>query len=207
MANRLSSPLNCWTLLSNHVWVLAKTQLSLEKSFSKGFAFFFEVKMSSNYSTPTCANANANLFNSRYHVASPCQSSSFIFHSSSQQPPTRPCASHVYEITGKLRPISNILYLRVAKQTSEMAEMKYERSGWQPRWRSSRNPSKNTIFQAVITFCPANEETIKAATSRKKRKSTTCVRQLKVLELHPDSPLLGLPFGWSCLTTRRSTSL
>lgn len=111
-----------------------------------------------SYSTAECADANANLLNSKYclqaRVASPCRSSSFIFHSSSQQPPTRPCASHlsVYEIAEKLRPISNILDLRVAKQMSKMAEMKYERSGWQPRWKSIRNPSKNTIFQAMINL-------------------------------------------------------
>lgn len=99
-----------------------------------------------SYSTAECANANANLFNSRYRlqarVASPCRSSS------THQ------ASHlsVCELAGKLRPVSNILYLRVAKQMSKMAEMKYERSGWQPRWKSIKNPSKNTIFQAMITL-------------------------------------------------------
>lgn len=45
-----------------------------------------------------------------------------------------------------------MLYLRAAKQMSEMIEMKFEQSGWQPNWKSIKNPNENTTFQAMITL-------------------------------------------------------
>lgn len=164
-----------------------------------------------SYSTAECANANANLFNSRYRlqarVASPCRSSST--HQALCFPLV--CLWTRWKIKTSL------------KHSLFACSKTDEQDGWDEIWAiwlateveiHQESQQKHNISgydnaaKKTFSFSFSSSKFIKGATSRKKRKSTTtCVRQLKALELYPDSPLLGLLFGWSCLTTRRSTSL